>query len=128
MLFLPIFVFLSTAHAVPTQMGHQGRVLDADGLPADGPHTLDFHLYDASEDGTMVWSEVHDVELINGYYSLVLGADELDNPLDDSLLRDNELHLELTVDDDVPLSPRQALNAVPYARLAASASGRLSPT
>ena len=72
------------AHAVPTQMGHQGRVLDVDGLPAEGPHTLDFHLYDASEDGTMVWSEVHDVELINGYYSLVLGADELDNPLDDS--------------------------------------------
>ncbi len=122
MLFLPIFIFLGTAHAVPTQMGHQGRVLDADGLPADGPHTLDFHLYDASEDGTMVWSEVHDVELINGYYSLVLGADELDHPLDDSLLRDNELHLELTVDDDVPLSPRQALNAVPYARLAASAT------
>jgi hypothetical protein len=103
-------------------MGHQGRVLDADGLPADGPHTLDFHLYDAAEDGTMVWSEVHDVELINGYYSLVLGADELDNPLDDSLLRDNELHLELTVDDDVPLSPRQALNAVPYARIATSAT------
>jgi hypothetical protein len=122
MLFLPIFIFLSTAHAVPTQMGHQGRVLDADGLPADGPHTLDFHLYDASEDGTMVWSEVHDVDLINGYYSLVLGADELDNPLDDSLLRDNELHLELTIDDDVPLSPRQALNAVPYARLAATAT------
>jgi hypothetical protein len=110
------------ALAIPTQMGHQGRVLDADGLPADGPHTLDFHLYDAAEDGTMVWSEVHDVELINGYYSLVLGADELDNPLDDSLLRDNELHLELTVDDDVPLSPRQALNAVPYARIATSAT------
>jgi hypothetical protein len=103
-------------------MGHQGRVLDADGLPAEGPHTLDFHLYDAAEDGTMVWSEVHDVELINGYYSLVLGADELDNPLEDELLRDNELHLELTVGDDEPLSPRQALNAVPYSRLAATAT------
>ena len=118
----PLMILLGTAHAIPTQMGHQGRVLDADGLPAEGPHTLDFHLYDASEDGTMVWSEAHDVELINGYYSLVLGADELDNPLDDSLLRDNELHLELTVGDDEPLSPRQALNAVPYARLAASAT------
>jgi len=122
MIFTSILVFLGTAHAVPTQMGHQGRVLDADGLPAEGPHTLDFHLYDAAEDGTMIWSEVHDVELINGYYSLVLGADELDNPLEDELLRDNELHLELTVGDDEPLSPRQALNAVPYARLAATAT------
>jgi hypothetical protein len=110
------------AHAVPTQMGHQGRVLDADGLPAEGPHTLDFHLYDAAEEGTMVWSELHDVDLINGYYSLVLGADELGNPLEDELLRDYELHLELTVGDDEPLSPRQALNAVPYARLSATAT------
>jgi hypothetical protein len=122
MLLLPVYIFLGIAHAVPTQMGHQGRVLDADGLPAEGLHTLDFHLYDAAEDGTMVWSELYDVDLINGYYSLVLGADELDNPLDDSLLRDNELHLELTVGDDEPLSPRQALNAVPYARIAASAT------
>ena len=110
------------AHAVPTQMGHQGRVLDVDGLPAEGMYTLDFHLYDAAEEGTMVWSEVHDVDLINGYYSLVLGADELGNPLEDELLRDYELHLELTVGDDEPLSPRQALNAVPYARLSATAT------
>jgi len=106
------------ALAIPTQIGHQGRILDADGLPAEGPHTLDFALYDASEEGAVMWSEAHDVDLVNGYYSLVLGADELDNPLDDDLLRDNDLFLELIVDDDDALSPRQALNAVPYARLA----------
>ena len=119
---LPLAFLLSTAHAVPTQMGHQGRVLDADGLPAEGPYTLDFHLYDAAEEGTMVWSELHDVDLISGYYSLVLGADELGNPLEDELLRDYELYLELTVGDDEALSPRQALNAVPYARLSATAT------
>jgi hypothetical protein len=112
----------SSALAVPTQLGHQGRVLDADGLPAEGLHSLEFRMYDADVDGTMVWSEIHDVDLINGYYSLVLGADELDNPLDDDLLRDHSLHLELTVDEDDPLSPRQALNAVPYARLSDSAT------
>jgi hypothetical protein len=122
MSFFFLALLLSTAHAVPTQMGHQGRVLDVDGLPAEGPYTLDFHLYDAAEEGTMVWSELHDVDLINGYYSLVLGADELGNPLEDELLRDYELHLELTVGDDEPLSPRQALNAVPYARLSATAT------
>jgi hypothetical protein len=112
----------ASALAVPTQLGHQGRVLDADGLPSEGLHSLEFRMYDADVDGTMVWSEIHDVDLINGYYSLVLGADELDNPLDDDLLRDHSLHLELTVDEDDPLSPRQALNAVPYARLSDSAT------
>ena len=122
------FIFLvclglpASALAVPTQIGHQGRVLDADGLPSEGLHSLEFRLYDSDLDGTMLWSEIHDVDLINGYYSLVLGADELDNPLEDSLLRDNDLFLELTVGEDDPLSPRQGINAVPYARLAQSAS------
>ncbi len=97
-------------------------MLDADGLPSDGPHTLDFRLYDAAEDGSVLWSESYDVDLINGYYSLILGADELLNPLEDSLLRDNDLFLELTVGDDEALSPRQALTAVPYARLAGTAT------
>jgi hypothetical protein len=118
----PLMVLLSTAHAIPTQLGHQGRLLDADGLPAEGLHTLDFGLYDAAEEGTLLWSELHEVDLINGYYSLVLGADELDNPLEDTLFEEDELYLELTVDEDEELEPRQALNAVPYARRAGTAT------
>jgi len=118
----PLMILLGTAHAIPTQLGHQGRLLDADGLPAEGLHTLDFGLYDAAEEGTLLWSELHEVDLINGYYSLVLGADELDNPLEDTLFEEDELYLELTVDEDEELEPRQALNAVPYARRAGTAT------
>jgi len=120
-LMLPLLAMSTSAFALPTQLGHQGRVLDADGLPAEGPHTLLFQLYDEEESGRSVWSESHPVDLINGYYSVVLGDDEEAHPLDDDLLRSGDLFLELTVDDDVALSPRQALNAVPYARVAGTA-------
>ncbi len=120
--FLALFTWSSAALAIPTQIGHQGRVLDADGLPAEGLHTLEFRLYDAEEEGALMWVEAHEVDLINGYYSMVLGTDEVENPLEDELFQDNDLFLELVVDDGTPLSPRQGLNAVPYARLAARAS------
>ena len=112
----------TSAFAAPTQLGHQGRLLDVDGIPLEGLHSLEFEIYDSIEEGTVLWSEVHDVELINGYYSLVLGADELDNPLEDSLFEEDELYLELTIDEDEELEPRQALNAVPYARIAGQAT------
>ena len=35
----------STAHALPTTLTHQGRLLDADGRPVDGLHAFDFELY-----------------------------------------------------------------------------------
>lgn len=119
---ISFLALVGTAHAIPTQLGHQGRLLDGDGLPLEGVHTLEFQLYDALEDGTVLWSEVYDIELDNGYYSLVLGADELGNPLEDTVLAEDTLYLELTIDDDEELSPRQALNAVPYARLASTAT------
>ena len=121
-LFTLIVCAAASAFAAPTQLGHQGRLLDEDGIPLEGLHSLEFQIYDSIEDGTVLWSEIHDVELINGYYSLVLGADELDNPLEDSLFEEDELYLELTVDDDEELEPRQALNAVPYARIAGQAT------
>ena len=119
---ITFLALMGTAHAIPTQLGHQGRLLDADGLSLEGLHTLEFQLYDALEDGTVLWSEVYDVELQNGYYSLILGADELGNPLEDTVLAEDTLYLELTIDEDEELSPRQALNAVPYARLASTAT------
>jgi hypothetical protein len=121
-LFALIVCAATSAFAAPTQLGHQGRLLDEDGIPLEGLHSLEFQIYDSIEDGTVLWSEVHDVELINGYYSLVLGADELDNPLEDSVFEEDELYLELTVDEDEELEPRQALNAVPYARIAGQAT------
>ncbi len=117
------FLFLSStaAWAAPAQLGHQGRLLDDAGVPVEGEVSLLFRLYDDAASGSVVWEETHDVSAENGFYSVVLGADEASNPLDVSLVADNALFLELVVDGGDPLSPRHGLNSVPYAMVATQA-------
>ena len=68
------------AFAVPLQMNHQGRLLDNDGNGLTGSHELIFRIMDDPEDGYALWTETHTVDFVNGYYSVLLGADEENNP------------------------------------------------
>ncbi len=67
---------LSTAHAtIPNLVRHQGRIIDADGVPLNQTQTLSFRIYDAGTGGTELWSETwSDVTLDGGYFSLELGG------------------------------------------------------
>ena len=112
----------ATAWAVPMQLAHQGRLLGADAAPLDGTHTLSFALYDAEQDGAVVWSEDIETVMTGGFYSVVLGADEADNPLDDLVLGGGPLWLELRVDGGEPLEPRHQLLSVPFAVMAGTAT------
>jgi len=114
------FALSGAALAAPGQIAHQGRLLDGDDLPVDGVHSLRFALYDDTD--TLVWEETHTVDLINGFYSAILGADDSGNPLDTSLLAGSPLTLEITVDGGDPMEPRQDLVSVPYAILATTST------
>ena len=119
---LAALLLAAPAWAVPAQLAHQGRLLDAEGASLEGSHTLSFALYDAETDGADVWSEDIEVALVGGFYSVVLGADEEGNPLDDLILSNPPLWLELRVDGGDPLLPRHELLSVPYAVLAGTAT------
>ena len=99
----------SEALAVPLQMTQQGRIVDSDGAPYEGLHTLAFQIYDEETGGNVVWLEVQTITLTNGYYAAVLGADEQGNPLDESVLSLYPLYLQLTVDGGAPLD-RQSIH------------------
>ncbi len=118
LLVLAVLSVATSAWAVPAQLAHQGRLLDVEGVPLEGHHTLTFALYDALTGGAVVWTESIDINMVGGFYSVVLGADEANNPLDDLVLGNPPLWLELTVDDGEPLAPRHQLLSVPYAVLA----------
>lgn len=108
------------AWAVPLQLAHQGRLLDADQAPLDGTRDLTFRLYDAAEDGTLLWEDNVSETFTSGFYSAILGADEA-NLLDDGIFATPPVFLELTVDDGEPLLPRQEINSVPFALRAGTA-------
>ena len=104
------------ASAVPLQLAHQGRLLDAEQAPLEGSHDLNFSLYDAPTGGALLWEETVTESFTGGFYSTVLGADA-GNSLDDGIFATPPIYLELTVDDGEPLLPRQEINSVLLRRL-----------
>ncbi len=119
-LFLALLTVPALAQAVPLQLAHQGRLLDAEQTPLDGTHDLTFRVFDAPTDGTLLWDETVTEDFQGGFYSTILGTDEA-NPLDDGIFATPPVYLELTVDDGEPLLPRQEINSVPYALRAGTA-------
>ena len=111
-------LFATTAHAVPAQFTHQGRLLDASGEPLEGEATITFRVTVAETGGDVVWEEPITVSLANGFYSAVLGADEESNPLDADAFSEAPVWLELQLDGEPAMFPRSPINAVPYAAMA----------
>ncbi len=110
----------STSFAqVPPKVGYQGRLLMADGSPESGSHKLTFTLFDAATAGSPLWTEDQTLALSDGYYSAVLGDV---TPLDLTAFNGSERFLEIAV-DNVALSPRQRIDAVPYALVATNLKG-----
>ena len=116
-LLLTLFLFGSTAHAVPAQFTHQGRLLDADGEALLGDATITFRVTDSESGGSALWEETLTLPLSGGFYSAVLGGSE-DNPLDTSTLSQAPVWLELQLAGEGAMTPRSPIHSVPYATMA----------
>ena len=110
-----IYLLLSSiASAVPLQYNHQGRLLDQDGVGFADEHELTFRILDDS-DGVL-WEESITVEFNDVFYSVNLGEDEQNNPLDDTIFAAYPLWMELSVDGEA-LAPTHPIQSVPYANI-----------
>ncbi len=108
----------SPAFAVPAQFTHQGRLMDADGAPMEDSVALTFRVLTDEVDGDVVWEETLTVDLTNGFYAVVLGADVDENPLDTTVFDLSPLWLEVQISGAEAMTPRQPINSVPYATIA----------
>lgn len=99
------------AQAAPTELQHQGRLVDASGEPIHGTVDLTVSLYDDAEaTNEAVWSTgLTDVAVEQGYFSVII-----DPP--DSALAEEALYVGISVAGVGDLTPRSRLSAVPYAR------------
>lgn len=109
-------VLFNTASATPVALEHHGRLVDAQGQPAEGPVALTAAVYTTAEGGTPLHSETVSTLASDGYFSLRL------QPIDSSAFDDQLLYLQLNTADG-PLLPRTPLRAVPYAVHADLAAG-----
>ena len=104
---------------VPAVVVQEGVLFDNRGAPLGGPVDLVFRLFDEPQGGQRIWQESHrEVELVAGYYSVVLGADEALTPA----VLDRATHFEVVADGGV-LSPRIQLGSVPFALVARDVQG-----
>lgn len=101
--------------AVPLQFTHQARLLDADGVPINGDHSVEVRLYDVATNSTPVWDEAQTVSIQDGYFSMILGADPAD-PLDTDVIIDGgSLWVGLSVDSGPEFPIRTPVGSSMYA-------------
>jgi len=110
--------------AVPQTLVQQGRLLDVDGAPSAGTVSIVFTLYDAAENGNVLWTETQTLTLDDGYFSAVLGSV---TALSASAFDGTTRYLGMKIGDDTEMTPRQEINSVPYALFAADVLGDIHP-
>ncbi|MFT6160959.1 MAG: hypothetical protein ACJA00_003552 [Myxococcota bacterium] len=95
-------------------MAWQARVLDAQGEPISGAHTVDIALYGSQAGSEVRWSDPFDLQLTDGYVSIRLatGIEVVDN----DLFATGDLWIEVRdADASVALGVRQPLSHIPVA-------------
>lgn len=109
--------------AAPLQMSYAGQILK-DGKPLSGPIAATFTLYGAATGGSAVWSEQQDgIQVAGGLFSALLGAK---TPLQLSVFNGEVRWLEVAIGEQT-LAPRVPVASVPYALVAANATGDITP-
>jgi hypothetical protein len=115
----------TVAHAAPTTLTHQGRLVDASGAPIEGAHTVHVRIYDQPTGGTLRWSDSVPVTIEDGYYSVQIGATTPFGPT--HAAGSTSLWVGVAIDTGAELVPRTALSRVPFAMEAATISAGAGP-
>jgi hypothetical protein len=114
----------SRAADVPQKLMQQGRLFDAKGEPVAGTLPIVFTIYDAAQNGNVVWTESHDVTFDAGYFAVALGDK---TPLT-AVFGGQARFLGVKVGNDAEMTPLTEVSSVPYALVAGNAIGDITPT
>ncbi len=117
--FLIAFGLSTAAFAdVPATMTYHGQLTDGAGQPVDTTVEATFHIYDAKTGGNEMWSEdFSTLDVNNGAFTAQLGSNQ---PLT-GVFDGHQYWLEVAINGET-LSPRTAIDSVPYALRANSAN------
>jgi hypothetical protein len=106
--------------ALRALLQYQGRLIDpVTGSPVEGITSITFHLYDAIDAETPLWSESKELAVSKGFFATLLG--DL-NPFPAGLFHGEERWLGIAVGEDPEATPRQLLAPAPYALFALEAA------
>jgi hypothetical protein len=130
-LFLP-----AVAHA---QINYQGRLTDASGAPLpDGQYRIEFTLWDSITGGTPIWGPYTLdgtngtgkgplADLVGGRFNVIIGSQDASARSLTDALAAQSAYLQIKVNDEPPISPRQIILPAPRA-LRADIIPNVTPT
>lgn len=111
LLSLIAMLFAINVYAQPSTITYQGVLTDASGVLITGTPNITFALYDASTNGTLLWTETQNtVSVTNGLFQVALNS--VNNNWATANFASN-MWLQITV-GSTTLSPRVAFNASGY--------------
>jgi hypothetical protein len=118
LLILPVLVLIFSLHAyaVPQFINFQGRLVSSDATPITEPTLITFNLYDVPTGGTAIGNQIDKTinPDNNGTFSTTL-------EFNSSYFNESDRYLEVQVQGDLAMTPRQRISAVPYAYRAITA-------
>ncbi len=97
---------------VPRTISYQGRLTNDTGAPLDGTYSITFSLYDVATGGTALWSEMKSISVSQGLFTTALGSG---TAFGEAVGFDTQYFLGVKVGTGSEMTPRQALQSVPYA-------------
>ena len=104
---LILLIVIPANAEIPHLINYQGKLADEEGNPIDGTKSITFRIYDASSNGSLLWSETQSVTIYKGIFNILLGAAaNLD------LTFDRPYYLALKVESDSEMTPRQRIVSV----------------
>ena len=118
-----VFLFLITqtfntcfaGYSIPQLLNYQGFLVE-NSQPLNGNVSLTFSLYHSKEEGTPLWSEIQNVNVNQGRFSVLLGGvDPENNSLPFAIFEKGEIYIGVKVEDNYEMTPRQQIVSVPYA-------------
>ncbi|MBM4319186.1 MAG: hypothetical protein FJ125_04320, partial [Deltaproteobacteria bacterium] len=119
---LALWAAPQAARAVPLLVNHEGILLDGDGVPLDGAVNIRLSLYADAQGAVRLWFEDYPLELLEGYYSVLLGEPTSLEGIFDGDAR----YLGISVNGS-ELGIRHPVATVPYALAADNAVGDITP-
>ncbi len=121
LLLLTNSAFLSAEAQAPEFINYQGRVIN-NGSLVNEQGSVVFRLFTVPDGGTAVYAETQRMAIVDGLYSVRIGASNATPGVLSSALTNSPVYLEVEIDGTV-LLPRERLGSVAYALTAVSKSG-----
>ena len=103
--------FTTYVYAVPDLMSYQGVLNDDGGNSVEGTYSMTFRIWDAKNDGNILWNETQSVQVSNGIFNVQLGAV---TSLPYSIFSNDTLYLGVKVGTDSEMEERQRITSGAY--------------